>query len=870
MQVVLADTLPSFIEAVSGDLDVRELLKIMIAEAALAMVLLYRFFDVHAIRAGRRAMAAFLGLLALLSVAAYVEFGYLRYGIYMNPHDFFHYYIGAKYSPELGYYNQYRCALVADMEEGQIYRRNSWIRNLSNYRHTPVADVLEHRDEYKSLFTEQRWEEFKRDIRFFQGAMPASKWNRILQDRGYNAAPVWNMVARFLANRIPTNSVVGMGLLVVLDALLILLMFAAVWWAFGWRTALFGVIFFGTNFMMSFVHIKGAFLRLDWVAGLVIATCLLKREHYRTAGLFVACAAMTRILPVVYLFGLGGKCVWKLVQHRRIDRRYLQVFVTFALGTVLLVAASCIADGGFDGWDAFFDKIDLHNKTVSTTRVGFKYIFVWPNETSAQKATAFQEHRVEWLAIQGVVLLVSLFAVRRLEDYETIPFSFVPAFFLAAPTFYYYVVLIVPFLLFAPKLAQGPRALGLAAMFAISIMLYIFHQFWNLGFTLSLAMSWLLLALAGYVVLVSFLVVPAQRRGISRLRLRSLASPLGSALRSRVLWAVIAVTAVLAVSYSSCDLQRRSATTAPGPSVGEVELVFVGDVMLSRNVAKSIEQNHRDFTFPFLSTAQYTESADIAFCNLESPLSGRGERVEKTYMFNAPPEAVEGLFYAGFDVVSLANNHILDYGPVALGDTIRRLDEVRIQQIGICENDEPQVPVVVQTKGLRIGFLAYADPAPKYAYAKEFLSFEARPAQGLKPTIQRDIEHLAGEVDVIVVSLHWGIEYKTEHDSRQEDLGRFIIDQGADVVAGHHPHVLQEPEWYRGGLIIYSLGNFVFDQHSRPATRVSRLYRVYVNTEGVTRAQYLPLEIPRHDWQPTPTSASFIPVLPIEVSAQAR
>ncbi|MCH7812500.1 MAG: CapA family protein, partial [Planctomycetes bacterium] len=181
-------------------------------------------------------------------------------------------------------------------------------------------------------------------------------------------------------------------------------------------------------------------------------------------------------------------------------------------------------------------------------------------------------------------------------------------------------------------------------------------------------------------------------------------------------------------------------------------------------------------------------------------------------------------------------------------------------QVGICPEDEAQTPIVLVRQGVRIGFLAYADPHPKFAYADEFLAFATRPAHGLKETIRRDLENLAKTTDVVVVSLHWGIEYQVQHDPHQEDLGRFIIDHGADIVAGHHPHVLQAAEWYKHGLIIYSMGNFVFDQYSRPPTRLSRLYRVWVCPEGVTRAEYLPLRIWRDGWQPRPQSQEFIPL----------
>jgi poly-gamma-glutamate synthesis protein (capsule biosynthesis protein) len=140
---------------------------------------------------------------------------------------------------------------------------------------------------------------------------------------------------------------------------------------------------------------------------------------------------------------------------------------------------------------------------------------------------------------------------------------------------------------------------------------------------------------------------------------------------------------------------------------------------------------------------------------------------------------------------------------------------------------------------------------PPYAYAKEFLPFETRPAEGNDATILKDVNKLRPEVDCLIVSVHWGVEYEPRPDARQRQLGRLLIDNGVDVVAGHHPHVLQEPEWYEDGVIIYSMGNFVFDQHTRPATRKSRLYEVTLTPEGVGGVKFLPIDITL-DWQPVP------------------
>ena len=196
----------------------------------------------------------------------------------------------------------------------------------------------------------------------------------------------------------------------------------------------------------------------------------------------------------------------------------------------------------------------------------------------------------------------------------------------------------------------------------------------------------------------------------------------------------------------------------------------VGDVMLSRNVARSIKQNDRRYTFPFEKTATYTRQADLAFCNLECPVSARGTVLNKKYTFRAEPKAISGLIYNKFDIVSLANNHTLDYGADALTDTLAHLGEKRIIPVGVCTNDAPQMPAVIEVKGIKIGFLAYADPVTRYSYAKEFLGFSRKPAKGTMEVIRGDIARLRRRVDVVVVSMHWGIEYQGEPDSWQRTM----------------------------------------------------------------------------------------------------
>lgn len=241
----------------------------------------------------------------------------------------------------------------------------------------------------------------------------------------------------------------------------------------------------------------------------------------------------------------------------------------------------------------------------------------------------------------------------------------------------------------------------------------------------------------------------------------------------------------------------------------ELSLFFVGDVMLSRDIARKIQING-DQKFPFLSVAEHLSSADIAVGNLEGPISSRGKNQGSIYSFRANPEVLEGIQYAGFDLFSLANNHIFDWGRDAIKDTMSILSSSSIYFSGVGKNyEEANTPTVINKNGYSVAFLSLTNLYPKTLFAtKDALGI----SEYDEVKILERIITMRKENDVVVILLHWGDEYKTNSNDAQKKFGRELIDAGADIVVGHHPHVAQEIEKYKNGIIAYSLGNFVFDQ----------------------------------------------------------
>jgi len=277
-------------------------------------------------------------------------------------------------------------------------------------------------------------------------------------------------------------------------------------------------------------------------------------------------------------------------------------------------------------------------------------------------------------------------------------------------------------------------------------------------------------------------------------------------------------------------------------------MVFVGDIMLDRGV-EAVVNNYSNYRYPFLKTVDVLKSADLAFGNLEGPISNGGQKQGSIYSFRFEPEAINGLKFAGFDVLSLANNHILDYGREALKDTISILGENNISLIGAGENYlEANKPLIKELRGsddlsqVKIAFIGYALMNPK--------SYEA--SKDYSGTSSFELERVKNEVkmikaldiaDIVIVSLHWGEEYQIRSNKKQQEIGRALAEVGADLIVGHHPHVVQELERYKNSWIAYSLGNFIFDQNFSEETMSGLMLRAEIQDKKIKIVEPIDIKI---------------------------
>jgi gamma-polyglutamate biosynthesis protein CapA len=257
------------------------------------------------------------------------------------------------------------------------------------------------------------------------------------------------------------------------------------------------------------------------------------------------------------------------------------------------------------------------------------------------------------------------------------------------------------------------------------------------------------------------------------------------------------------------------ATSSPNSTdpASSVTLALLGDVMLGRDVHPTAD------SFAYLKPS--LSSADLVLANLESPLSDSPVESKSPYALCASPKKVRVLADAGFDLLSLANNHNLDCGAQGMADTQAALHEAGLGFIG------PE-PVYRTVHGIPLAFLAF-DAVDRFEPGAAIQAVRAARETGA----------------VVVVSIHWGAEYQSGPSSDQQRLAQELAKAGAAVIWGHHPHVLQPSAWLAGGrtLVLYSLGNALFDQNGLESTRQSVLVLVTLNADGPVEFKAIPFLI---------------------------
>ena len=276
-----------------------------------------------------------------------------------------------------------------------------------------------------------------------------------------------------------------------------------------------------------------------------------------------------------------------------------------------------------------------------------------------------------------------------------------------------------------------------------------------------------------------------------------------------------------------------------------LSISLIGDILMDGSVRAHINKN--GFNYPWDGVRNYFQKDDITIGNLETSITNNGTKwPNKQFNFRSDPRNIKAMEEAGIDVVSLANNHSLDYGYNGLIDTLGYIDNSKIKRVGAGHNKKDAMKgTIIEKNGVKMGIIGFSRVVPDVKW------YATDKRAGLVGAYDPHIEEVLGrvreirdEVDILVLSIHWGVERSDTPRKQEMDLAKRLVDSGVDIVMGHHPHVLQGIEIYKGKPIFYSLGNFVFGT-SAELTSNTMIAQVNLVEKNIDNVKIIPCEIVR-------------------------
>jgi hypothetical protein len=356
--------------------------------AAIATLVLISFWLTRKrpelLRKTRNAALAACGLFAFF---AWWNLGHYHFDHYIHVWEHYHYYVGAKYAPELRFARLYECTAAADLADGLRARvKKRPMRDLSATNELSTTDqIVADPTRCTKHFTPERWEEFRKDIRFFRGRFSRERWDESQSDHGYNGTPVWGILGRLVADygeltweKIERIAYIDSGLLV--------LMWVIVWWAFGWQGACVALLWWGLNFPARFYWNGGSMLRYDWQFWMVVGICLLKRKWSMAAGMALTYATLLRVFPGFVVAALVLKALARMVRLRRlvVSRSHLRFAIGCVIAMAVLIPVSNWSTNGLDAWTEFAQNSKKHLATALTNNMGLKTVMGYDFDTRAK------------------------------------------------------------------------------------------------------------------------------------------------------------------------------------------------------------------------------------------------------------------------------------------------------------------------------------------------------------------------------------------------------------------------------------------------------------------------------------------------------
>lgn len=429
----------------------------------------------------QRAAPVLLSVLTAISIANYARWGTETAVQKLDVYDVMHYYVNAKYFDELGYLDLYPAVMLADHENnGPAFDEgNKYLAQDGNVHvMRPISHGLARGRVVKSnAFTPERWKEFEHDVLYIQRTIPgfSSKlWRQMIQDHGFNGTPVWTMLARPVATMFPVES---LKLLCHIDTLFLLAAFLALGWAYGRDTAMWAAVLLLTSYSARWPTISWSFFRYDWVAGLLIAMALLKKNHPYIAGLFTAWSATLRFFPAFWMWGPFFKGVAGLIRGK-LHKSLLLLALGFVVG-VAIFELGAVAKYGTEPVKTHFENMLDHNSAeqLSSRRIGLASALAYNGPFEPTPPKFIEKWRKEKIgdqktlryALALVIMVIMGWALRHTRDDEAFGWGFVPIFLLTTMSYYYYVARVTLSVVHAAELDKFRNRFGLAFLFGIEL-----------------------------------------------------------------------------------------------------------------------------------------------------------------------------------------------------------------------------------------------------------------------------------------------------------------------------------------------------------------------------------------------------------------
>ncbi len=450
----------------------------LLLAAAAALVCLLTHFEVAWTRNRSHLLVVCSSLAALAWLGGCNIGAFHGNRLFVHLHDVAHYYLGAKYLPELRPSELY-VAMVraeADLHGERLQLRQA--RDLATYEVVDVEQLLAASDQVKGKFSARRWGEFKLDVEVFHRGL-GQRWPELVLDHGFNATPAWSFFGAGLARLVPAGNERGLLLLALLDPLLLLAMFVAVAWAFGRFALVLALLYFPLVFGATFGWTGGAFLRYLWLFALVVGFSCLARRRDRAAGACFALAVALRVFPVFFLLPLGLMAVAAMLRHRGSLRRHRRFWLGFVATCVAVVAATATLPRGLEHWPECFANLRVHVDKMAPNVVGATEVLAWeksagprpPAAVARLKAKRQNLQRAQlWLLFLPVLAAVAM-RVGRQHPAGSVVFGFPLLFAGTSVAAYDYAALI----LLVPAFRGSPRALAL--LFAVEAASYTLQLF---------------------------------------------------------------------------------------------------------------------------------------------------------------------------------------------------------------------------------------------------------------------------------------------------------------------------------------------------------------------------------------------------------